>query len=44
MMKFESISIRPTAESDIDTVLAMERSDDNTPYIRQWARGISGIL
>jgi RimJ/RimL family protein N-acetyltransferase len=37
-MKFDSISIRSTVESDIDTVLAMERSDDNTPYIRQWAR------
>ncbi|UCE65336.1 MAG: GNAT family N-acetyltransferase [Candidatus Zixiibacteriota bacterium] len=37
-MKFDSISIRPTAEADLDTIIAMERSDDNTPYIRQWPR------
>jgi len=38
MTQFDSISIRPTAESDLDAILAMERSDDNTPYIRQWPR------
>jgi RimJ/RimL family protein N-acetyltransferase len=37
-MKFDSISIRSTVEADLDTILAMERSDDNTPYIRQWSR------
>jgi RimJ/RimL family protein N-acetyltransferase len=37
-MKFKSITVRPTSEADLDTVLAMERSDENTPYIRQWAR------
>jgi RimJ/RimL family protein N-acetyltransferase len=37
-MKFKSITVRPTSESDLDIILAMERSDDNTPYIRQWSR------
>lgn len=37
-MKFDCISTRPTLESDLDTILAMERSDENTPYIRHWSR------
>jgi RimJ/RimL family protein N-acetyltransferase len=31
------LSFRPSTESDLDTILAMERSDENTPYIRQWS-------
>jgi RimJ/RimL family protein N-acetyltransferase len=38
MTNFNSISIRPTIESDVDVILAMERSDENAPYIRQWPR------
>ena len=37
-MKFDSRSIRLTVEADLDTILAMERSDENTPFIRQWSR------
>lgn len=38
MYNIDSISVRSTSEADLDTILAMERSDDNTPFIRQWPR------
>ena len=38
MSQFDSISIRATAEADLDTIIPMERSDENTRYIRQWSR------
>ena len=38
MIQNNPITIGATAEADLDTILAMERSDDNTPYIRQWSR------
>lgn len=32
------IRLRPTAEADLDFVLALERHADNTPFIGQWSR------
>jgi RimJ/RimL family protein N-acetyltransferase len=35
---FNSISIQSTDEADLDAIITMERSDENTPFIRQWPR------
>lgn len=32
------IQLRPTQETDLDFVLAVESADDNRPYIGQWSR------
>lgn len=37
-MHEDSVKIRPTTETDLETIIAMERSGENTPYIRQWPR------
>ncbi|BAC90326.1 GNAT family N-acetyltransferase [Gloeobacter violaceus] len=33
----KTVSLRPTAEADLDFVLAQEQSPNNRPYIRQWS-------
>ena len=33
-----SMYVRPTVDSDLDTILAMAGSDENTPFVRQWSR------
>jgi len=33
-----AIALRPTAEADLDFVLALERDPENTPFIGQWSR------
>lgn len=38
MTRFSSISICPASESDLDTIIPMERSTDNALFIRQWSR------
>jgi RimJ/RimL family protein N-acetyltransferase len=30
----------PTTEGDIETIIALERSDENAPHIRQWSRAM----
>jgi len=30
--------LRPTTESNLDTILKIERDESNAPYIRQWSR------
>ena len=34
----ELIALRPTRESDLDFVLALERDPENAPFISQWSR------
>ena len=34
----QRVFLRPTRESDLDTVLALERHDDNSPFIGRWTR------
>lgn len=35
----DEITFRPTLEEDLDRILQMERDPENSPFIRQWARG-----
>lgn len=38
MIQDNSISFHPTTASDLDTIIPMERSEENAPFIRQWSR------
>jgi diamine N-acetyltransferase len=34
----DAIALRPTRESDLDFVLALERDPESTPFVGQWSR------
>jgi RimJ/RimL family protein N-acetyltransferase len=37
LLKTADIALRPTDEEDMETVLNLEREDDNADFIRQWS-------
>ena len=37
IIQSDRIAFRPTADTDLDLVLRLERDKDNAPFIRQWS-------